>query len=138
MMLQRRQLRGFTLIEVLVTMVLMGIVLPVAMRGVQIALRSSAIAKRSGEAASLAQQKMEALLATQDPSQFSGSGDFGGEWPGYTWKADTTTSDDNFATLTVDVSFQVQGQPRDVKVTTLVSLDYLDATASDSSSTGTQ
>lgn len=130
--------RGFTLIEVLVTMVLMAIVIPVAMRGVTIALNASALAKRSAEAAHLAQQKMDELLSTQDPSQFTGGGDFGTDWPGYTWKADTTTSDDNYATLTIDVTYNVAGRPRDVQVTTLVSLDYLDQTSTDSSSgTGT-
>ena len=37
--------RGFTLIEVLATLVLLGIVMPVAMRGVSLALAASSIAR---------------------------------------------------------------------------------------------
>lgn len=134
---RRQSRRGFTLIEVLVTMVLMGIVIPVAMRGITLALNAASTAKRSAEAAHLAEQKMDELLSTSDPNQFTGEGDFGTDWPGYRWKADTNTSDDNMATLTIDVSYNVAGRARDVQVTTLVSLDYLDATAGTTSSTGT-
>ena len=54
---------GFTLVEVLATLVLLGIVVPVAMRGVSVALAAAQTAKRTAEATSLAQSKLNEMIA---------------------------------------------------------------------------
>src|SRR4051812_31300269 len=65
--------RGFTLIEVLATMVLLGIIIPVAMRGVSISLAAADKAKHTSQAAALAESKLNDLL-TQSASGGSGGG----------------------------------------------------------------
>lgn len=82
---------GFTLIEVLVTMALMGIVFPVAMHGLRVATNSARYARNSAEAATLAQTKLNEIVAlyqTQGSNTLGSSGDFGANWPQYTWLAE--------------------------------------------------
>src|SRR4051794_38319604 len=63
--LPRRAMRaGFTLIEVLATLVLLGIILPAAMRGVSIGLAMASHARHVTEAAQLAEAKLNELVAT--------------------------------------------------------------------------
>ena len=54
--------RGFTLVEVLATLVLLGIILPIAMRGVSMAMAAASNARRTAEATSLAEAKLNMLL----------------------------------------------------------------------------
>ena len=63
---------GFTLIEVLATMLLLGIVLPVAMRGVSVALSAAGTARHLSEAAVLAEAKLNEL-ATPGASGAAGA-----------------------------------------------------------------
>ena len=62
---RRSQLRprraGFTLIEVLAALVLIGVVLPVAMKGVSIAMQAASHARHTGEAVELARHKLTEL-----------------------------------------------------------------------------
>jgi type II secretion system protein I len=90
--------RGFTLIEVLATLLLMAIVLPAVMQGVSIALASASNARQRTEAAAVAQTEMANLLAT---GQWSGgvlAGDTASNGATYHWQAsveawpDDTTS----------------------------------------------
>ena len=55
--------RGFTLIEVLATMVLLALVLPAVMRGATVALSAAASAKHRTEAATFAEAKAEDIAA---------------------------------------------------------------------------
>jgi prepilin-type N-terminal cleavage/methylation domain-containing protein len=89
---------GFTLIEVLATLLLMAIVLPAVMEGVSIALASASNARQRTEAAAVAQSQMTTLLAT---GQWNGgvlAGDVVSNGGTYHWQAaavawplDTTT-----------------------------------------------
>jgi general secretion pathway protein I len=94
----RSRRRGFTLIEVLATLLLMAIVLPAVMQGVSIALASASNARQRTEAAGVAQTEMANLLAT---GQWNGgvlAGDVLSNGATYHWQAavqawplDTTT-----------------------------------------------
>src|SRR4051794_29563395 len=64
--------RGFTLVEVLATIALIAIVLPVAMYGIQLCLQTSSAAKRQAEAATLAEGKLQELVAAEQGMQASG------------------------------------------------------------------
>ena len=113
--------RGFTLIEVLATIVLMGIVLPVAMHGVSLCMRSAQAARQRTEAAGLAEAKLNELLATGDWQSGLLSGDFGEAWPAYRWNgAATEWSDPTLQELSVRVTWTTRGMERDVTLTTLV------------------
>src|SRR3954465_11642520 len=64
--------RGFTLVEVLATIALIAIVLPVAMYGIQLCLQTSSMAKRQAEAATLAEGKLQELVAEAQGMQAGG------------------------------------------------------------------
>jgi prepilin-type N-terminal cleavage/methylation domain-containing protein len=130
--------RAFTLIEVLATIALLGIVLPVAMQGVSIATGIASTARHRSEAGALAQSKLGELLATQQWANGGVlSGDFGQDWPDYRWEAQVSewsvanqlnTYTSNTATVTptppqqLDVRITWRGRTGDqsVQLSTLV------------------
>lgn len=112
--------RGFTLMEVLATMLLMAIVLPVAMHGVSVCLQVAGVAKRSAEAATLAEGKLAELAATSTFLPGDLSGDFSPDFPNYQWKAQTSTTADGLEEITVWVTYPSRTGERSVNVTTWV------------------
>ncbi len=83
-----RAATGFTLIEVLATIALMAIVLPVAMNGVSVCLSAASTARHRTEAGALGQAKLSEIVVTQQwSSGGSLAGDFGQDWPDYRWEA---------------------------------------------------
>ena len=99
-----RRRDGFTLVEVLVSLALVGVVLPVAMAGVTLAMGMGETARHRTEAAALAGGKLAELMATGDWQSSQTSGDFGDEWPAYTWEVnveDWEEPDCDQVTLTV-------------------------------------
>ena len=117
----RRRRHGLTLVEVLATIVLMGIVLPAAMGGISQCVRATAIARQKSEAAALAEAKLNELIATGDWQFGATSGDFGEAWPGYQWRDVTSEfSDPTLQQLSVQVTWTSRGEQRDVTLTTLV------------------
>jgi prepilin-type N-terminal cleavage/methylation domain-containing protein len=114
--------RGMTLIEVLATVVLMAIVLPVAMQGVSLAVSASQVARQRTEAAALAESKLAELAATGDWQYGLLSGDFGPDWPDYRWSgaAEPWQSTTTMRQLSVRVIWTARGQDRQVILTTLV------------------
>jgi prepilin-type N-terminal cleavage/methylation domain-containing protein len=106
----RRHRRGFTLVEVLATLVLMAIVLPVAMRGISMALRAASVSKHTSEAAALAQAKLNELVTDQTSTgALNGSGDFGADHPEYTWTCISTQRDYGLTQLDLRVSWKEGG-----------------------------
>jgi len=121
--------RGFTLVEVLVTMAMMAAILPVAMRGISVAITTASTARHKAEASTLAQSKMNELASTylimQDTSVVGSSGDFGEAWPGYTWTS--TSSDDTqlgILQMTLTVNWLEKGGQRSYELSTM--LQYLE------------
>ena len=112
--------RGFTLVEVLAAMVLMGIVLPVAMRGVSLAVAAAGHARHLSEASSLAETKLNELLVVDAPSAAGTSGDFAPDHPEYQWKCDSQQRDYNMTEFVLTVSWQEQGQPRTFALSTMI------------------
>lgn len=113
--------RGLTLIEVLATIVLMGIVLPAAMEGISQCVRATTVARQKSEAAGLAESKLNELIATGDWQYGVTSGDFGDAWPEYHWKCGTSDfSDPTLQQLSVQVFWSSRGEQRDVTLTTFV------------------
>ena len=112
--------RGFTLIEVLATLLLLGIVLPVAMRGVSMSLAAASRARNMAEAASLADTKLNELVATQMWSTSGDSGDFGEQFPGYTWSSQATPFDYGMTQIDLRIAWFERGQETFLDVSTLV------------------
>ena len=116
----RRQ--AFTLVEVLATLVLMGIVIPVAMHGVSIAMSAASNARKTAEAATLAEAKLNELVATREWEFGAASGDFGAQWPDYKWTLATATREYEMTELVLSVVWQDRGKERTVSVSTLSAL----------------
>ncbi len=116
---------GFTLIEVLAAMVLIGIVMPVVMQGIMVATRSGATARHRTEAAILANSKLAELTVTGQWDGGSMSGDFGADQPGYKWLAAVgdwagDVNQIGMEQLDVTVTWIDRGQPTSVTVSGLV------------------
>jgi prepilin-type N-terminal cleavage/methylation domain-containing protein len=124
----RRHRRGFTLVEVLATLVLIGIVLPFAVRGTSVALNTASNAKHVAEAAGLAEAKLAEIVSQGDWATGTTQGDFGQEWPEYKWRVQTTTSDTtaNVTEIMLSVVWTERGKERAFNVSTLA---YLSADA---------
>jgi general secretion pathway protein I len=116
--------RAFTLVEALATLVLVAIVLPVAMRGVSLALAAAGHARRQVEAAALAEAKLNDLVVTSAWRDADLSGDFGDDHPGYTWSAEVTERDEaSLRQLDVRVAWISRGAERSVTLSTLVRVE---------------
>jgi prepilin-type N-terminal cleavage/methylation domain-containing protein len=113
---------GFTLIEVLATIVLLGIVLPVALRGTTLALAAASHAKHLSEASTLAETKLNELTSTISSGQVStgpSAGDFP-DSPDYRWTSQSVYRDYGLTELTVQVTWNERGQDRTFNVSTYV------------------
>ena len=78
---------GFTLVEVLVTLLLMGLVLPTIMRGISLASAVASDSHRRTEAAGLGQAKLAEIVADDLWESGTLSGDFSPDFPQYRWQA---------------------------------------------------
>ena len=124
---------GFTMIEVLASMMLVAIVLPVAMKGVSLALQTASLARQRSLAASLAETQMNDLITAADWDQTSMQGTFE-ENPGYSWTADLTQwQSTTVQQLEVKVLWTSRGQQRSVTLDTLI---YTSTSSSTDTSTG--
>ena len=116
----KRHAAAFTLIEVLATLLLVGIVLPVVMNGLSLCLNTADVARGQTEATSLAQTRLAELLVTGDWQRSSLSGDFGTDWPGYRWAAEAKDWETTLRQVDMTVSWTSRGKDRAVTLTTLV------------------
>ncbi len=111
---------GFTLIEVMASLTLVAIVLPVAMKGVSMATGFAGSAKHRTEASSLAEAKLADLLATKEWQNGDLSGDFEPDWPGYRWVAEVREWEgETLQEVEVRVLWMRRGRERSVSITTL-------------------
>lgn len=123
------QAGGFTLMEVLAALVFLAILVPAVLSALSLSSRVSTLAERRAVAAELAENQLnEELIANTWQTAAATQGDFGPDYPGYSWQMTQTswngTGDamtSNMTELTMEVTFPVQGQPQSVKLTTLVS-----------------
>lgn len=111
--------RGFTLVEVLATLVLLGIVVPVAMRGVSVGLAAASTARHTAEAASLAEAKLNELIIDGAWQTSGTSGEFP-DHPAYRWTCDNVSRDYGTNEVAVTVTWMQRGQERRLTLTTLV------------------
>ncbi|HEY1922425.1 MAG TPA: prepilin-type N-terminal cleavage/methylation domain-containing protein [Tepidisphaeraceae bacterium] len=121
----RNKRTGFTLIEVLVTLLLIGIVLPTTMHGVTLAMHAGDAARHRNDAVQLAKSELTQIVTgTQWSSTANLSGDFSPDWPGYQWKATVTpwdqdTSGMGLQQIDLTVTWQEQGGPESLTLSTL-------------------
>jgi prepilin-type N-terminal cleavage/methylation domain-containing protein len=116
---RRHHARAFTLVEVLATLVMLAIILPIAMRGVSMAMAAASNARRTAEATSLAEAKLNMLIADGTWASGSLSGDFSPDQPEYQWACLTQTRDYGLTEVAVRVTWSDRGQAREMIVATL-------------------
>ncbi len=114
--------RGFTFVELLATIVLISIVMPVVMRSIGLCTQIAGQSRRQVEAVCLAKTKLTELTAAQDWQNGSSRGDFGTDWPGYEWTMTLATwaEDASVRQLDLTVSWRSVGRQRKVTLSTLV------------------
>jgi len=116
----KRRPFGFTLAEVLAALTLMAIVIPVAMEGMSIASRAGSLGQRKAAATRVAQRVLNELIATGQIVSSGQSGTASEDTQHFQWRMETDAwSIDALEVVTVTVSFQIQGNPFDVSVSTL-------------------
>jgi len=112
---------AFTFLELLATLVLISVLLPVVMQTISLCTQLAGQSRRQIEAVCLAKTKLTELVAGQDWQNGNGRGDFGTDWPGYEW---TTTianwTDPSVRQLDLTVTWQATGRQRQLTLSTLV------------------
>ena len=113
--------RAFTLVEILATLVLVAIILPVAMSGISLALSVADESRRQTEAASLAQTKIAEIVAEQQYQNTSLAGDFAPDRPEYRWVSQVTDwQGTTLKELDVQVFWNSKNRERSITLSTLV------------------
>jgi general secretion pathway protein I len=113
--------RGFTFAELLAAMAFVAIVIPVAVQGLSIANRAGIVAQRKRVAMELADRKLTEVIVLDSIDEEDENGDFGDDWPGYTWALkDEAWQTDTMRVLSVEVFFKVQDYDYSVWLSTLV------------------
>ena len=79
--------KGFTLLEVMVAMAIMAITLIALLDSESASISRASEAKFTISASFLAQQKISEIEVLDPDELFSDSGDFGDDYPGYTWNS---------------------------------------------------
>jgi len=115
---------GFTLIEVLMTLMLVAIVLPAINQGVMLAVGAASAARHRTEAAGLAEAKLAEIVSSETWQQSSLSGDFAPDWPDYHWKATVQTwaldtSDAGLQQIDLKVSWHARNREDSLVLSTL-------------------
>lgn len=119
-----RRRAGFTLVEILASLLMMAIVVPVAMEGMGIASRAGLLGQRKAAAMRVAERLLEELVAEGNNRQSADSGTLADGEFSYPWTARTENwSEDALRQLTVTVTFTLQGNRYDVSVATLLPPD---------------
>jgi len=112
--------RAFTLAEVLAALLLMAIIVPVAMQGVQIASRAGTLGQRKAAAMRVAERVLNELIATDGLTQNTGSGTVAEGDQSYAWTMQTETwPEDAMNLVTVRVVFNVQGNDYNVSLSSI-------------------
>ena len=112
---------GFTFLELLATMVLIALIMPVAMHSIALCTQLAGQSEHQIEAAGLAKTKLTELVATEDWQSGDQRGDFGDDWPDYEWSATVTDwTDATVQQLDVTVYWVAQGADKEITLSTLV------------------
>jgi prepilin-type N-terminal cleavage/methylation domain-containing protein len=113
--------RGFTLMEILAALVLIGVVLPAVMKGISMAGILASESGRKYEALNLAESKLMEVLLNGDWASGSDTGDFEPDYEGYNWTMETSDwTQADLKQVEVVVFWQERGREREIRLTTLV------------------
>lgn len=150
----RRRHAGFTLVEILASLLFLAIAVPAIVGALGLASRTAEVAERSSTAGNLAENKLNEMLVDNAwRSAAQNSGDFGTDFPFYRWQtstqawtgntADTGSTSTNtsgtgtMTELAVEVFYPVQGTEHSIRLTTLVSASPTTGTTTGASPSST-
>jgi general secretion pathway protein I len=130
--------RGFTLVEVLATIMLLAIVIPALKEGITVATGLASSSRLRTEAAGLAESKLNEVLATGEWQNGQTSGDFGTDYPTFRWQATVTswpydTTSAGLQQIDMEVTYRFRNSDQTVKLSTLT---YVRADNTGTGSTG--
>lgn len=116
-----RRRAGFTLAEALAAMAFLAIVIPVAVKAIQVANLAGQVAERKSVAARVADRLMNEMVVTGQWKQSASSGVAEEGARQFRWNLQSRSWDkDTLRLLTMQVTYQVQGKDYDVRLSTLV------------------
>jgi general secretion pathway protein I len=118
---RRRGSGGFTLVEALAAVAIIGIVMPVALYGISLATQAAGLAQQRSEASEIAANKLNEIIVTNQWSTGGLAGDVEQGPRTYHWES--TVQGWTVATLHevgVTVTWNSHGRPRTLIVTTLM------------------
>lgn len=116
----RRRSRGFTLVEALAALGFLAIVIPVAVRALQVASLAGQLALRKTEAARVADRVLGEMVATGQWNQSQQGAVREGDRE-YRWRVQSQAwQDATLKLVTVEVTYLVQNQNFDLRLGTLV------------------
>jgi general secretion pathway protein I len=116
-----RSLRGFTLLEVLVATVVLAVGLLAILTAFSMATRATGASTNDTLIPMLAEQKLAEVRAMprDDLLAETSEGDFGEEYPGYTWDLEVSPPDDlHVIRVELTIHAAEMGRKRDVKFAT--------------------
>ncbi len=114
--------KGFTLIEILAALLLIGLVLPAVMKGISLASLLVADSDRRYEALDLAESKLaDVLLEETWQTSASQTGQFEDEFKDYEWVLDVSNwTETDVKQVDVFVYWQQRNRQRHIQLSTLV------------------
>ncbi len=115
--------RGLSLVEVLASLVLIAVVMPIAMHCVSLSTNASSLAAQRLTATTLAQARLNEIIATHDYTAPQQQGDFGEDYPAFTWTAYAYDFDTAVKEIEVVVTWMSHAGEQNVKLTTLMFTD---------------
>ena len=118
----RDRRRGFTFIELLATIVLIAVIMPVAMRSIGLCTRLAGQSRRQMEAVSLAKAKLTELIVSGEWEDGNQRGQFEEkEWSDYEWSLTVKNWTDALVReLELTVSWRSLGRQQGVTLGTLM------------------
>ena len=118
---------GFTLIEALITLLLVAVILPVVMRGIASAAQLGVLAERRSQAAALADTRLTETLITGDWEEGDAAGAFdpavyGSDADDFQWflLVDDWDNLTSHKEVTVVVTWQQRGKEQRISMATVV------------------
>jgi type II secretory pathway pseudopilin PulG len=128
------QEKGFTLVEILATFVLIALIIPVVMEGISLSMKLGIKSKKQIEAAALAETKLAEFVLSGDYESGDQSGKFDDDESGYKWNLEVEDwkEEDSMQQLLMTVAWMDStGTDHSVSLSTLV---YRSSTSENESS----
>lgn len=118
---RRPRHRGFTLPEVLASLMLIAVIVPVALQAMTIATRAGVLGQRKAAAVRVAERVLDEMIVTHAGVGGSAAGSTTERGATYDWTVEAELwSEDVMLELTARVTFTVQGDRHAIAVSTLV------------------